>query len=67
MKLSEMKFYFSHIPELNRWPTTRPKFVKLRYRWLVVFVVHVLNIITPHKCYMDDVAYSKNRTGMRLL
>lgn len=67
MKLSEQKFYFSRIPELDCWPTTRSKSVNLKYRWLGVFIVHVLNIFTPHKCYMGDVAYSKNRTGLRLL
>ena len=67
MKLSEQRFYFSHISELDDWPTTRSKFTYLRHRWLVVMVVHILNILTPHKCYMDDVVYSKNRTGVRLL
>lgn len=67
MKLSKQKFYFSQIPELDKWPTTRGKFIKLRYNWMAVFIVHILNIFTPHKCYIDDVAYSKNRTGLRLL
>jgi len=67
MKPTKMKFYFSHISELDDWLTSKPKFINLRYRWLAVLVVHILNIVTPHKCYMDDATYSKNRTGLRLL